>query len=980
MNQLGTSVVHTPMRTRSYLLILILLIVIPFTILLAYEIMLYTSSQVERSRSETLRLAQLSSTYYAQDFRYLEEELRTMVANRDIRASVNGVCTPMLRGLPRILPSFEELLIYTPDARLVCAANVPPLMLPDADWVRAALDQPRMSIGRPPAAEPDAAFFIAMPIMDPQPIGLLVVAVMHDRLQQPLDAIALPDGATITLLTPDGTFAARSLNPEQFVGESARGFEIADMALAGRRGTLEALGNDGMRRIWGIAPVDETGWIVYAGFPTDLAYAEINQIAVRQIASIVLVLCIAGIASGWIVARFIRSTGHLARVAQAVAAGDLSQRATVQGPHELTQVAEQFNTMLDIRIAAETSLRRARDTLEQRVVERTAALERELEQHRRTEQALRRSEQTRRTILRNLPDMIISINYQNIVTEFVPAASIPVPFNRIIGRPLEEILGAADLQPVLQAIARARTSGQPQIQETVIRSDDAEYVVEIRILPPIDIGMLLIIRNITERFIADRLKHEFVSVVSHELRTPLTSIRGALGLVLGGVAGPLTPQAQNMITIAHSNSERLVRLINDILDIEKIESGQLMFSNRLVSIGSVAERAITDIQAYAVNLGVEIRLEAPVPDVDILADPDRLIQVLTNLLSNAAKFSPHGTTVAVVISTDGQHVRVNVVDHGSGIPEAFRERIFQKFAQADSSSTRAKGGTGLGLSISKAIIERLGGQIGYHPGSDGTTFWFELPIQPRAIPPTTPNRSRILICEDDRDIAELLRLMLEQAGFAVDVVHTATAVIEQLEQQPYDGLTLDLMLPGKSGIELIHELRANDAFRSLPIVVISARAEQARGTIDGKAIGIADWLPKPIDRERLIAALDHAIQSQTAELPCVLHIEDDPDIAAVVRSLLADVAELVHVDTIAAARQILATRAFDLALLDTILPDGSGIELLPLLANQQPSIPVVIFSAIDNIHLSQDVAAHLVKTRTSNEDLLTTIISLLARG
>ena len=232
--------------------------------------------------------------------------------------------------------------------------------------------------------------------------------------------------------------------------------------------------------------------------------------------------------------------------------------------------------------------------------------------------------------------------------------------------------------------------------------------------------------DITERKRLEKVKEDFVSVVSHELRTPLTSIRGSLGLLAGGAAGEMPEAARKLIDIATSNCERLVRLINDILDEEKIESGKMAFAPVSVDLAPLVEQAVLSNRAYAQGFGVEIQLKETVPG-RVLADPDRLHQVLTNLLSNAARHSPRDATVEVRVRRADGKLRVAVTDHGMGIPPEFQPRVFEKFAQAAPSSTRLKGGTGLGLSISHAIIERHGGRIWFETETGvGTTFSFEL--------------------------------------------------------------------------------------------------------------------------------------------------------------------------------------------------------------------------------------------------------------
>lgn len=240
-----------------------------------------------------------------------------------------------------------------------------------------------------------------------------------------------------------------------------------------------------------------------------------------------------------------------------------------------------------------------------------------------------------------------------------------------------------------------------------------------------------VIRDASERKRMDRMKSEFVSTVSHELRTPLTSIAGSMGLIAGGAAGEIPERAKRLIEIAHSNSQRLVRLINDILDIEKIESGRMDFHIEPVPLRTAIEQAIETNKAYGEEYGVTFRLDPGGDGAVVLADPDRLAQVLTNLLSNAAKFSPKGDQVTVRIDPGKGLHRFTVSDRGPGIPANFKSRIFDKFAQADASNTRQKGGTGLGLSIVREIVTHLGGSVSFasDPGQ-GTSFHVELPAAP----------------------------------------------------------------------------------------------------------------------------------------------------------------------------------------------------------------------------------------------------------
>lgn len=266
-----------------------------------------------------------------------------------------------------------------------------------------------------------------------------------------------------------------------------------------------------------------------------------------------------------------------------------------------------------------------------------------------------------------------------------------------------------------------------------MRADGSRFPIELSHAHWVSEGeprFTVIARDITERKNVDRMKDEFISTVSHELRTPLTSIKGSLRLVESGVAGSLNEQCGNLLKIGSNNVDRLARLISDILNIERIESGALAFDMKQMDILSLVRESIDENRALGNGCGVTFALRHS-GTARVRVDSDRFRQVMANLVGNAAQFSPRGTTVHVDIFVRGGRVRVAVVDRGRGIPEAFRDRIFSKFAQADGSDTRDKGGTGLGLSIVKSLVERFGGEVGYETevGRD-TTFYFELPALP----------------------------------------------------------------------------------------------------------------------------------------------------------------------------------------------------------------------------------------------------------
>ena len=496
-----------------------------------------------------------------------------------------------------------------------------------------------------------------------------------------------------------------------------------------------------------------------------------------------------------------------------------------------------------------------------------------------------------------------------------------------------------------------------------------------------------VIRDLSSREEIEQLKTGFVSTVSHELRTPLTSISGSLGLLAGGIAGALPAKAARLIDIARLNCERLVRLINDILDLERAESGRLELRLAVQRLKPIVRQAIEANRAYAQTFGASIELAADSDDASVLVDRDRVIQVLTNILSNAAKFSPRGSAVEVGIRADFDSARVSVRDRGPGIAPEFRSRIFQRFAQADSSDSRAKGGTGLGLSIAKTIMERLGGSIGFEsvPG-EGTTFYITLPARQEFATPVRTGEERlgspaVLLCEDDPDLARAVADVLESAGMRVSAVPSVRQAKIAVAQARYDVALVDLHLADADGLELVSDLRTHDATRALPVIVMTAKERTSADSDRLSTLQLADWLQKPIDPSRLLDAIHNVLQELRDRRARILHVEDDESLTQLVEELLSDEADVIRVHSLAQARACIESQRFDLVILDAMLGDGSGLDLLPMLheaGDEAP--PIILYSATEpSRELAGRVQAALVKSRDSVEKLLATVRRLARR-
>jgi PAS domain S-box-containing protein len=374
-----------------------------------------------------------------------------------------------------------------------------------------------------------------------------------------------------------------------------------------------------------------------------------------------------------------------------------------------------------------------------------AAIERDITERLHAEQALREHDTRLQSIVASMAEGVVVQDQSGFITSCNEAAE------RILGLTQDQMMGRTSIDPRWAAIREDGSNfpgdehpamvtlrtGEPLVNAIMGIRKPTEMTTWISInTRPINFNsndkpdaVVATFHDITEQRIADKTKSEFISTVSHELRTPLTSIRGAIGLLDGGMGGDLSPKAQEVIGIAMRNVDRLSSLINDLLDMEKISSGKMALEMKELDIGDVVDKALVANQPYASRFSVRFVYNNQSPGLIVHADEGRILQVLTNFLSNAAKFAPKDSQVDVVIRHQQGKVRVAVSDLGPGIPDTFRSRIFERFAQAESSNTRSHGGTGLGLAISKELVEKHHGEIGFYDNlPSGTTFYFDLPV------------------------------------------------------------------------------------------------------------------------------------------------------------------------------------------------------------------------------------------------------------
>jgi PAS domain S-box-containing protein len=497
------------------------------------------------------------------------------------------------------------------------------------------------------------------------------------------------------------------------------------------------------------------------------------------------------------------------------------------------------------------------------------------------------------------------------------------------------------------------------------RKDGSEFAAEISLSPiETDEGTLVTaaIRDISERKQleermqqASRLKSEFVANMSHELRTPLNAIIGFAELMVDGKVSPESPRHEEFLTHILASGRHLLQLVNDILDLSKVEAGKMEFRPEAVDLSTIVVEVVAMLRTVASSKRLRIteRVDAEVKHV--VLDPARFKQVLYNYLSNALKFTPEGGQVSVRVTAEGgKAFRLEVEDSGVGIKEADLGRLFIEFQQLDAALTKKHAGTGLGLALTKRIVEAQGGSVGVRslPGR-GSVFHAVLPrrgsskAQPKAVvaPNHQPGVPVLLVVEDDVSDQTLLVRTLASAGYAVEVASTGAEALAKFREQTFDAVLLDLLLPDMNGLDVLHELRRNRASRDVPVIVITVVAEE----IAVAGVSVLDVLRKPVDEAAVLATLRGA--GVIPGLPgSVLVVDDDAQALGLMGAILDELgyAAVCEHDPAAALRAVERTCPVAI-ILDLLMPGLSGFEFLERLRTQTPNrhVPVIVWTAKD---------------------------------
>lgn len=467
----------------------------------------------------------------------------------------------------------------------------------------------------------------------------------------------------------------------------------------------------------------------------------------------------------------------------------------------------------------------------------------------------------------------------------------------------------------------------------------------------LDLGIVHVIRDVTDLERIDRMKSEFIALVSHELRTPLTSIRGFTELILDGDAGPVSDEVASYLTTVRANTDRLVSLVNDLLDISRIEAGRVTLKMERLELGGLLREAAGMIQPQLSSRRQRLDLRLPGFLPRLYADRDRLIQVVTNLLSNAHKYSPDESAISLSAEWRDGAVRLSVTDQGIGISPENQRRLFTKFFRADEGEVRKVHGTGLGLAISRALVEMHGGHIEVQsrPGG-GSTFTVVLPVvfrvdaRPSDEPTTRVPSQRVLVVDGDVAAAALVRRYLEQAGYGAQVAATVQEAVDAIRSGPVDAVVLDLLLPRLAGFEVIDRVREQPGGASMPIILASIRGDQALGV----RLGVVDVLAKPLSEPHLRLAARGALDDATSRK--VLVVGADAATRALVSiTLRDDGCEPLPVADLLRGAELARSWGPDAIVLDLSVPGPRGEEVVERLQSDPATrdVPLIVFSPGD---------------------------------
>lgn len=553
-------------------------------------------------------------------------------------------------------------------------------------------------------------------------------------------------------------------------------------------------------------------------------------------------------------------------------------------------------------------------------------------------------------ILEGVADGVVVTDDRGRVILFNAAAErvLEIPRDQVLGRSTDELVASYGVKGKAWLEAIEKWTGESEEGSVddfaAERLQVSDRVISVHIAPVHMggeyLGTVSVFRDVTAEVEAARAKSEFVSTVSHELRTPMTSIKGYADLLLMGAAGELSDEQNRFVDIICTNADRLSGLVNDLLDISRIEAGRIELELDELQVGDVVEQVVDMLKGHARDQGLTLKAELPPHLPCVWGDEDRVAQILTNLIGNAIQYTPDGGRITVSASEKDDMLEVCVSDTGIGISKKDQAKIFERFFRADSPEVRDQTGTGLGLSITSSLVQMHGGSMWVESElGEGSTFAFTLPLAEAAELPEVA-LSQILVVEDDRDVANLIRIHLESQGHHVVIAERGDEAIELAEELHPDLMTLDVRLPDADGFDILKQLKESPATADMPVVIVSVMPCEE----EGLRLGATGYVAKPIEEEALLGTVRVGLDRGGGD---ILVVEDDADTLALVAKALER--QGFGVQTARRGREAIRMARENrpsLVLLDIKLEDIDGYQVMRELKSDPLTwdVPIVVMT------------------------------------
>ncbi|HEV8664182.1 MAG TPA: response regulator [Candidatus Methylomirabilis sp.] len=860
--------------------------------------------------------------------------------------------------------------------------------------------------------------------------GLLGGALTLENLSTVLGQ-RLPEGSRTFLVAPPNLILTHP-DRSRILQPAERSSPAADRALAGQSGEVEWVDGEGTGRLSMYAPVPETPW----GLIHSLSLAEIDapiRMGARGAMAAGGFLLLLAVGVGAALGRLtVRPILHLEAVARRLGAGDLSARAGLTRRDEIGRLGQAFDTMAESLAATQAALaarvadldRRTRElTILQQLDQGMLAGAPPEETIRHALQAFASLAEARGSglvrsekesgrlfpVASHVPDPEASKAYyettQPRVGEGAAGQAIatgrPAAFPDVAGAPLGRMREAYLARGIRAILAVPVPLGPGErgaltVTYSGVRPFSPEEIARLQGLGN-QVAMVVQTARLKEEAAerwrleeAQRVKNLFLANMSHELRTPLNAVIGFSSLLEEGLHGPLTEKQRRYLGHIHASGKHLLALINDILDLSKVEAGKIVLDPQTLPLEEILEGAVTVVRTMAVKKDLALTLDAPADLPPLRADPLRLKQILFNLLSNAVKFTPEKGSVTIRASQpEAGWIEVAVADTGAGIAADELPRLFREFVQVSSAEGRKHEGAGLGLALSKRLVELHGGTIrAESPGRGrGSTFTVRLPIvgpaEPAAVEPAFPSLARpepavpplVLVVEDEPEVARAFEGCLADAGYRVLLARDGEEAVHLAGVHRPDVITLDLLLPGQDGWEVMATLKQDPATRGIPVVVVSVVPK----TKAGFAAGAVEYLEKPVNRAALLGAVSrYAVPKAGQAPPRVLVVDDDPMVLEMLEDSLGRAGYAVQTASEGESGLTQVRREVpDLMVLDLLMPGLSGFDVLQRIREDRRTadLPVIVYTAAqltasDRERLNAQMASLVQKSGPIDASLL----------